>query len=345
MPRALEVGNGGTMGSKSDKSNPNVIPPEAGIQNGRSTESLLVRASAGITMVQPLIFRTGATYFGVRFTHEDEDEGEKLVETFSTCMQCQAENGIPNFSSFAMVQIPDDGVIEATCHLGHRTIIVIQQTKFELLSEMAIKAIADGYFRDAVASFAGSLERLHEFFVRATLHKNAVPNSEVSLSWKAMANQSERQLGAFIASYAQETKQSPRLLPQTQTEFRNKVIHKGKFPSRAEVVEFGESFLECAVPVMRLLSSPNYVESVQALIAERHRECSALAKKAKLLSGTQSIPTFLSLNREGEQLEIEHAINVRDAMPDFRKIEEAKHLLNDLIRNADAKKKSGERGV
>ena len=96
------------------------------------------------------------------------------MQTFSTCMQCQAENGIPNFSSTTMVRIPDDGVIVATCDRGHRTITIIQQTKFKILSDMAIKAIADGYYRDAVASFAGALERLYEFFIRATCRKHAI---------------------------------------------------------------------------------------------------------------------------------------------------------------------------
>ena len=64
------------------------------------------------------------------------------MRTFTTCMQCQVENGIPNFASLGVQRIPDDGVIELTCDRGHHTFMLIQQAKFEILSELAVTAAA-----------------------------------------------------------------------------------------------------------------------------------------------------------------------------------------------------------
>lgn len=79
------------------------------------------------------------------------------MKTFTACMQCQIEDGIPNFSSTKWVRVPDDGMIEHTCDRGHRTFTIVQEMKFEILSDMAIRAIVDGYYRDAIASFIASL--------------------------------------------------------------------------------------------------------------------------------------------------------------------------------------------
>ncbi len=231
-------------------------------------------------------------------------------------MQCQAENGIPNFSSFKMVRIPDDGVIEVKCDHGHRTFTIIQQEKFEILSEMAIRAIVDGYYRDAVASFAGALERLYEFFIRVASRKHGIDASVVALAWKQISNQSERQLGAFIGLYLVETGQPPNLLSQKQTSFRNTVIHQGTFPEQDETLQFGQAVLECAVPILRLLKSENYSTIVQTLVMESIQDRSKRAWKEGLRTSTQGMSTLLSLSIAGEQTDVATAVANYAARPD-----------------------------
>lgn len=235
-------------------------------------------------------------------------------------MQCQVETGVPKLSSYTMVQIPDDGVIEVACNREHRTCIIIQQEKFEILSDMAIKAIVDGYYRDAVSSFAGSLERLYEFFVRATCRKHGIDALTFAPAWKEMSNQSERQLGAFIGVHLMETGQPPKLLPQKQTSFRNAVIHKGKFPERDDALRFGQAVLECALPILRLLKSEPYSSTVQTLVMESIRDRSMSARKEGMRTSTQCISTFLSLATAEEQTDVRTAVTNYAAWPNFEEI-------------------------
>lgn len=238
----------------------------------------------------------------------------------SSCMRCAQESikaGIPDFFSPKMVRIPDDGVIKLTCDLGHKTAIIIQEDKFEILSTMAIKAIAEGYYRDAVASFAGSLERLYEFFVRVTCLKLGVDVSDFTLAWKDMSSQSERQLGAFISLYLVESKCPPKLLHRDQIKFRNAVIHKGKFPERDETIEFGQCTLECALPILKLLNSTPYLSAKHEIIMQNISRRAAEERKKGALVSTMAMSTFLSPGGTDEPKSVKEAVAEYEAQPDY----------------------------
>lgn len=230
------------------------------------------------------------------------------MKILTICMQCQVESGQPNLLTLALKRIPDDGMIEMTCEKGHRTFTIIQQMKFEILSDMAIKAIVDGYYRDAIASFIGALERLHEFFIEATCRKSGIEGAVYKAAWKTLTNLSERQLGAFIAAHLIETGQVPKLLPQNQTKLRNDVIHKGKFPDRAETVGFGQAVLDCATPILRLLTSELYSSTVQQLVGESLGDRYRIARNTGFVPATYSMSTLLNLGHVAETVDLESAI-------------------------------------
>jgi hypothetical protein len=140
--------------------------------------------------------------------------------------------------------ITDSGVYEVTCTRGHKSKVVIDNLPFEILFDYAINAIADGYFRDAIASFTSAMERYFEFFVKVIVRKNGSDFSSIDRSWKILSNQSERQLGAYVMLYTLEFNKQPTLLnTNTDTVLRNKVIHKGYVPTRDEAVKFGDAAL------------------------------------------------------------------------------------------------------
>jgi len=58
----------------------------------------------------------------------------------------------------------DHGDYEVKCEVGHVSLVNLDNLKFELLFELGINAHVDGYAREAVTSFASSLERFQEFF-------------------------------------------------------------------------------------------------------------------------------------------------------------------------------------
>ncbi|MCZ6761255.1 MAG: hypothetical protein O7D29_12950 [Gemmatimonadetes bacterium] len=108
-----------------------------------------------------------------------------------------------------------------------------------ILMTSAVQAMADGHYREAVSSVAAALERCYEFYIRAVLYKRGLSKSTIDDSWKTLAKQSERQLGAFAVLYAAETHTPYKPLSSKMVEFRNNVTHKGIIPSSGEVVKFG----------------------------------------------------------------------------------------------------------
>jgi hypothetical protein len=169
----------------------------------------------------------------------------------TSCMQCQVESGFPDLFSLGTSPIPDDGIIEVTCRFGHETRLILQNERFELLSELAVIAIADGYPREAVASFAAALERLFEFYVRVVCRELRIDQVAIDDVWKYLRNSSERQLGAYSQTFLLTEGVAAPLLGQRESEFRNKVVHKGYFPTEGEAIAFGQSVADLVVQITR----------------------------------------------------------------------------------------------
>lgn len=174
------------------------------------------------------------------------------------CFQCLNEKQVT--SNNYQFEIRDDNIYLIECEKGHESIIFFELQKFEILFEMGIKAMLDGYFREAVSNFAASIERFYEFSIEVFISK--LFNNEVNkyntwitshtevynASWKMISNQSERQLGAYVMLYLATYKEPPELIKPKKVEFRNKVIHKGYFPTEQETLEYAEyifSYLHC----------------------------------------------------------------------------------------------------
>lgn len=166
-----------------------------------------------------------------------------------------------------VVEFRDDGLYELTCSKGHKIISILRQFKFEILSTIAAYAIKDGYYREAVSSFTSSLERFYEFYIKTMLVESGISSEVIAEAWNTIASQSERQLGAFILLYTNYHKQPPALLSQSKVSFRNDVIHKGKIPTKAEAIDYGNSVLNLIRPVLSKLKS-NYRSSIDKMVME-----------------------------------------------------------------------------
>lgn len=155
------------------------------------------------------------------------------MKIITTCHQCDQEQGA------ALIEIGNDNLHQVTCNKGHAWSLVVTQQKHEILFEVAVNAIVDGYYREAISSFSASLERYYEFFIKVTLAHS--PSGVFEKAWKQISSQSERQLGAYIFLYIYAYDKPPETLSQSLTTARNGVIHKGYIPSRTEAVDFGEA--------------------------------------------------------------------------------------------------------
>jgi hypothetical protein len=151
------------------------------------------------------------------------------------------------------LEVQDSGLYLLECSEGHKTATHLEAHRFEILFELALSAIVDGYNREAVASFAAALERFYEFYVRVICAKRKIDQVQLNTAWKDVSKQSERQLGAYVFMYLLERSECAPKLPQKMVEFRNGVIHKGNFPTRLQAVNFGQAVLDAISPVFEYL--------------------------------------------------------------------------------------------
>lgn len=211
-----------------------------------------------------------------------------------TCSQCISKDA----RLFATkLEVRDDGLYELICPSGHKSATRIQQLAFEVLFEIGVHAVIDGYYREAVSSFTASLERFYEFALKA-LVRNSGGGIDVEKVWKPIQSSSERQLGAFSVVWSIVMGETPQLLPDsgpTSRSFRNAVVHKGKIPTRGEAVAFGQAVIEIMHPqIVKLRSEAS--ETLRRIVVER---LSAMETDAELVS-TQFMNTAVSLSRVDE---------------------------------------------
>ncbi|MFI5305260.1 MAG: hypothetical protein ACHQYP_10775 [Nitrospiria bacterium] len=208
------------------------------------------------------------------------------------CMTCSHDQEAPSFESHQAV-LRNDGLYYLECPRGHKTVSCLQEQKFEVLFDVGVNALIDCYYREAISSFATSLERFHEFCIAVICNNKKVSQEVFSKAWKNVANQSERQFGAYIFVYMTQFGEMPPLLKNKSVDFRNAVIHKGKIPSYEEAVNFGEEVLTLVHPVLRRLKT-NLSESI-GLIVMQHvkntREKIKGDRKVQFLG----IPTTISV--------------------------------------------------
>ena len=140
-----------------------------------------------------------------------------------------------------VVPVQTVGLYRCVCSRGHNVVMVADFQQFELLFESGMEAFVDNYYREAVSSFAASLERFYEFAIMTMLIANGIESVSINSMWKGVASQSERQLGMYIGLYTTAYHRPPNLLSNNQSSFRNDVVHKGHFPSKHEAFEFADS--------------------------------------------------------------------------------------------------------
>lgn len=161
----------------------------------------------------------------------------------------------------------NDSVYELTCPKGHRFPANVLYHEFQKLFEVAVNALADDYYREAVGSFAASYERSLELFIRVILKANGTKVDELSRCWQMVSRQSERQLGAFIALFLLEFGNQPPVLANGYIELRNKVIHRGYFPTKEECLSYGRAVLDSIRKTIRTIytSEPLRSELIRSI--------------------------------------------------------------------------------
>lgn len=195
------------------------------------------------------------------------------------------------------VELNDENLYEFVCPKGHRSLTQLQEQKFEILFDIASLALIDGYTKEAVSSYSSSLERFIEYCILVISLKNSVTIEYFSKTWKQMANQSERQLGAFIILCLQE-KMANRL-EEPRSTFRNKVIHKGYIPSSKEAIDYGQyvlTFIQTTLKELNVTSNEYLQKAMQIHLTKNGEK---LPENVRLASA--SMPTIISLRSVNDE--------------------------------------------
>lgn len=167
------------------------------------------------------------------------------------CLQCSmSDPGNPPQNIF--VEYNDEGAYQYRCHANHVCNVCLQEQKFELLFEFGLFAIADGYYREAITSFAASLERFQEFVAAVICHVHLVPPAIQQQAWPLL-KLSERQLGAYALAHLIQFHEVAPTLKKASIEMRNKAVHQGKIPTREQAVAFGEEVYSLASKLLHRL--------------------------------------------------------------------------------------------
>ncbi len=160
----------------------------------------------------------------------------------ATCFDC-----IMSGNESEWLPLTESNLYVWRCRRGHHQSVSFRNPRFDLLFEVAIHALVDGYPRECISSSAAALERFYEFALRVMLHADGAATSERRIFeevWPQLRSSSERQLGAFISVWASEFGSAPRTLDEKVVKTRNDVIHKGKLASRSEAESFAQDVLD-----------------------------------------------------------------------------------------------------
>jgi hypothetical protein len=115
--------------------------------------------------------------------------------------------------------------------------MVLQNARHELLADSAALALGDGYYREAVASFAAALEAFWWFYVRVAARKLGAPAETLARLGKAL-KLSERRVGAMHLAHLLLVRSPYDGDDEKSRKFRNDVVHDGRFPTRVEAYEY-----------------------------------------------------------------------------------------------------------
>lgn len=160
------------------------------------------------------------------------------MKIFAMCMECQKELGHPSFEPI-FADYYDEAVAYITCDRGHKSALMLQSQKFEVLLESAANALLEGHTLEAASTLSSAYERFFEFAINVLCSKQKINEKGLQETFKQVSRQSERQLGAFLFLYLLEFGESYQINKEL-VEFRNQVIHKGYIPTPGEVESFGE---------------------------------------------------------------------------------------------------------
>lgn len=187
------------------------------------------------------------------------------MKIFTMCMECQKELGHTSFEPI-IADYYEEALALIECSRGHKSAILLQSQKFEVLLESAANALIEGYTLEAASSLSSAYERFFEFAINVFCKKSNIPKKALEETFKQVAKQSERQIGGFLFLYLLEFG-THYTLNKKIPELRNRIIHQGYIPTPDEVISLGELIYQEILSITKLIKA-NLASEMQQVIME-----------------------------------------------------------------------------
>lgn len=226
----------------------------------------------------------------------------------ASCMECLKEFGFPDIQIFNLPYY-ENRIAIMECSHGHKSALVLQSQKFEVLMESGANAFLNGFTLEACATFYAALERTYEFAIRVFMRANKINDESFAGMFKEMARMSERQIGAFMVLYLLATGDVYRMDPKLSN-FRNDIIHKGKIPNPEEAGKFCSNVYTNIINIANVLKKDFSEYVTQAVIADMIERQSSLEVDMPKASTTGTV--FFNL------LSSDNKSNFHEALEHFK---------------------------
>ncbi|SFU95399.1 hypothetical protein [Pseudomonas sp. OV546] len=200
------------------------------------------------------------------------------MKVHAMCHECQLFGGNP-LRSLMEVEYYESEVTYTTCKAGHKSVVLFNSQKFEILLESSANAILAGFTLEAASSISAAYERFFEFAILVLCKSHGITRKQTDEAFKQVSKQSERQVGAFLFLYLIVFKKTYKLNQDISTT-RNKIIHQGHIPTPEEVLSFGDMVYREVLGVVEVFIK-EYIEEVRFVVNDDLQ-----SKKSKLPEGT-----------------------------------------------------------
>lgn len=230
------------------------------------------------------------------------------MKIYTMCMECQKEMGHPSFEPI-IADYYDEALALVECSKGHKSAILLQSQKFEILLESAANALIEGYTIEAASSLSSAYERFFEFAINVFCKKYNTPKENLEETFKQVSKQSERQIGGFLFLHLLAFGENYALNKKIP-ELRNRVIHQGYIPTPDEVINFGELIYQEIHSICKLIRA-NLLNEMILVIMDN---LSSLTKKIPIdmPRATSTGTRFFSLSTE------ENKDNFQEALTSYK---------------------------
>lgn len=170
-----------------------------------------------------------------------------------TCFKC-AQNGY--MSSYICKNVDMDGVMKQKCPKCGETIVIRNQTvQFQIYLQCAIEQFSQDNYAETVFLLAKSRESFFEFIIGLLLYENGYKENIDNPLNSFGVKPSERRLGFFLALYFSRFNEVINSDKEIEAKLRNDIMHSQKYPTREEVIKFGNNVLDLFYRVIKKIKS------------------------------------------------------------------------------------------